>query len=106
MTKSKKKTIPAGKDSKINITYTEFAANQERTELVVGAGKEFDNDTLLEILGFEKDTDGILRLQVEEHHIDKDNNGKKVRIKDKKIIRMNRNVVPIREEEQEENEIA
>lgn len=100
------KKVPAGKDSKINITYTEFAANQERTEIKTGEGREFDNDTLLQILGFEKDADGILKLQTEEHHIDRDNNGEKVRIKDNKIIRMNNNVVSIREEEQEENEIA
>lgn len=61
----KKITHPADSNDKFEITYTEFAANQERTEILSGEGKEFENDTVLEILGFEKDSKGILVLQAE-----------------------------------------
>lgn len=60
------KTVPAGKDDKLNLTCTQFAANQERTEIKAPEGKEFDNDALLELLGFEKDGKG-LKLAVEGH---------------------------------------
>lgn len=61
----KKITHPADSSDKFEITYTEFAANQERTEILSGEGKEFENDTLLEVLGFEKDSKGVLVLQTE-----------------------------------------
>lgn len=85
--------------------FTYMSISKEK-DLEVENNSKRDNEMLREIQGFEKDSNGVLKLQVEEYTIDRDDNGKIVRIKDNKIIRMNRNVVPMREEEQEENEIA
>ena len=79
------KTVPAGKGEKINITYTHFAANQERGEIAVGEGKEFDNDALLTMLGFEKDENGELKLPTSNYEIEIADNGEIIRrkVKDK-----------------------
>lgn len=67
MTKKKEvKTVPAGTKDKLNITYTQFATNKEKSELIAPEGHEFDNDALLKMLGFEKDGKG-LKLVAEGH---------------------------------------
>ena len=82
MVKSKKfKTVPAGKDDKFISTYAEFAANEQRTEIRTGENKEFDNDVLLEILGFEKNEKGELKLASNEHEAEIADNGEVIRRK-------------------------
>lgn len=76
MTINKVKSKAAGKNDKFEITYTEFAANQERTEITTGEGKQFDNDALLELLGFQKDANGELKLSAADHRIEKAEDGK------------------------------
>ena len=68
MTKLKKevKKVPAGKNDELTLTYTQFATDKERSELLAPEGHEFDNDALLEMLGFEKDGKG-LKLVTEGH---------------------------------------
>lgn len=80
MTKKKevRKTVPAGKNDNMELTYTQFATNQERTEMLTGEGKEFDNDALLELLGFEKDGNG-LKLSTSSHDVERDDKGKVTR---------------------------
>lgn len=80
MTKVKeKKRIPAGKNDNVTVTYTQFAANQEKTQVITGDGKEFDNDALLKLLGFEKGANGVLSLQTEEHGFEIAPNGELIR---------------------------
>lgn len=74
-------------------------------EIEYGNSSQYPNKELLK-RGFKENSEGVLILPAEEHHVDRDDNGNIIRIKDNKIIRMNRNVVPIREEAQEEHEIA
>ena len=85
--RSERKFSPAGKDEKFSITYTHFAGNQEKTEILTGDGREFDNDTLLEILGFEKDSSGILRLPAEDHEFDRDSKGNIIRMEEIRAIK-------------------
>ena len=85
--RSERKFSPAGKDEKFSITYTHFAGNQEKTEILIGDGREFDNDTLLEILGFEKDSSGILRLPAEDHEFDRDSKGNIIRMEEIRAIK-------------------
>ena len=63
MTKKKEevKTNPAGRNDKTKITYANFAANLQKTEMKID-GKEFDNDLLLRSLGFELDNKGTMRM--------------------------------------------
>lgn len=72
------KTVPAGKDDELNIAYTQFASNLARSEIKSGEGHEFDNDALLELLGFEKDGKG-LKLNTEDHNFEVLANGEKIR---------------------------
>lgn len=98
-------TNPAKPSDAFDFTYMEIR-NEKDLEILYENSGERDNEMLREIQGFEKDSNGVLVLKTEDYNIDRDDSGEKVRIKDNKIIRMNRNVVPMREEEQEENEIA
>lgn len=80
------KTVPAGKDDNLNLTYTHFETNQARDEIKTGEGHEFDNDVLLELLGFEKDGKG-LKLNTEDHNFEVLANGEKIRKdKDGKVL--------------------
>lgn len=74
-------------------------------EIEYGNNSQYLSEELSK-MGLVVNSEGMVIIKTEDHYIDRDDNGKIVRIKDNKIIRMNRNVVPIREEEQEENEIA
>ena len=80
MTKKREvKSNPAGKDEKLTITYTGFATNLEKSEMLVQEGKQFDNDALLELLGFEKDGNGGMKLPTEAHNCEVLAKGKKIR---------------------------
>ena len=80
MTKKREvKSNPAGKDEKLTITYTGFATNLEKSEMLVQEGKQFDNDALLELLGFEKDDRGSMKLSTEKHNCEVVAKGKKIR---------------------------
>lgn len=80
------KTVPAGKDDRLNLTCTQFASNQERSEIKAPEGREFDNDALLELLGFEKDGKG-LKLPTEGHDFEILPNGEILRKdKDGKVL--------------------
>lgn len=87
------KTVPAGKDDKLNLTCTQFASNQERSEIIAPEGREFDNDVLLELLGFEKDGKG-LKLVAEGHDFEILPNGE--------ILRKNRDGKVLTGSEKEE----
>lgn len=76
----KKKSMPAGKNDNIRVAYTQFESNMDRTEIKVGDGREFDNDALLELLGFEKDASGVLRLPAASHEFDRDSKGNIIRM--------------------------
>ena len=89
-----------------DFTYMSIS-NQKDLEILYENSDQRDSEMLREIQGFEKDSNGVLVLKTEDYNIDRDNNGEKVRIKDNKIIKMNRNTVSLdekrKEKEQEEN---
>lgn len=102
------KRIRQGLQIKDTFDFTYMSISNERDlEILYENSDERDNEILREIQGFEKDSNGVLVLKTEDYNIDKDNNGEKVRIKDNKIIKMNRNIVSLdekrKEKEQEEN---
>ena len=76
--KEMKKTKPAGANERIDVTYTTFATNREKTEMRTGEGKDFDNEELLKMLGFEE-KDGVLSLKATEHESELNEKGKVVR---------------------------
>lgn len=80
--KKEKKFIPASENDKLIITCTHFASNKEKTELLTGEGKEFDNDALLETLGFKKDDKGVLTLNTVDYQFDRDTKGNVIRLGD------------------------
>ena len=53
---------PAGKNDELNLTYTQFAADREKSEMRIGEGFEFENDALLKSFGFELDNSGTLTM--------------------------------------------
>lgn len=102
------KRIRQGLEEKDIFDFTYMSiSNQKDLEILYENSDERDNEMLREIQGFEKDSNGVLVLKTEDYNIDRDNNGEKVRIKDNKIIKMNRNIVSLdekrKEKEQEEN---
>lgn len=54
---------PAGKNDELNLTYTQFAADREKSEMRIGEGFEFENDALLKSFGFELDNSGTLTMK-------------------------------------------
>ncbi len=74
-----KKQRPAGKNDELEIAYTNFASNERRTELKA-EGKEFDNDELLKMLGFQ-DKDGVMTLSTAEYEAEIAPNGEIIRRK-------------------------
>ena len=74
-----KKQRPAGKNDSLEVAYTNFASNERKTELKV-EGKEFDNDELLRMLGFQ-DKDGVMTLSTSEYDAEIAPNGEIIRRK-------------------------
>ena len=72
-----KKQRPAGKNDSLEVAYTNFASNERKTELKV-EGKEFDNDELLRMLGFQ-DKDGVMTLSTSEYDAEIAPNGEIIR---------------------------
>jgi len=58
-----KKMRPAGKNDKFDVTYTHFATERQKAEILTGNGEKFDNDALLEMLGFKKNEQGELTIK-------------------------------------------
>lgn len=79
MAERENKTRPAGINDNIEVTYTNFEANSERTEVKTGEGKEFDNEELLRMLGFKENAQGIMTLNATSNKVEKDEKGKTVR---------------------------
>ena len=52
------KTKPAGKNDKFDVTYTHFATEKQKNELSTGKGEKFDNNALIEMLGFRENENG------------------------------------------------
>ncbi len=73
---------PAGRNEKFEVTYTGFATNKERTEMQIDEGHEFDNEALLQMLGFEKDSNGQLVLKTNEYDCEIADNGEVIRRKE------------------------
>lgn len=91
MTKKAVKRTPIGKEEGVELTYTNFAANQERTQLQTGEGREFENDILLEMLGFKKDENGNLRISTNNHKAQREDNGEiSIRKAGNKILTQNK----------------
>lgn len=64
MTKRKEvENNPAGKNDELNLTYTQFAADREKSEIRIGEGNGFENDILLKSFGFELDNSGTLTMK-------------------------------------------
>lgn len=79
---------PAGKNDELNLTYTQFAADEKRKEIRIGEGFEFENDLLLKSFGFELDNSGTLTMKAldnEKIHIEEETN-KIERIIDGKVV--------------------
>ena len=79
MSEKKYESKPAGVNDKIEVTYTNFATNRERTEARTGEGKEFDNEELLRLLGFKENSQGEMTLSATSIDVEKDKNGKVIR---------------------------
>lgn len=90
-TEREKKYSSAGKEDKIRLNFTECAGNEEKSELRIGEGKEYNNDGLLELLENSKKIP-YLSLKTSEHTYEIDDNGE--------IVRNNR--VPARNKEEKE----
>ena len=91
--KKKYKVSPAGRNDKFEITYTGFAADIERTEIKVDEGHEFDNEGLLQMLGFEKDENGNLKLPASDYEAEIADNGEIIRRKKgSKVLTENENI--------------
>ena len=73
------KSKPAGVNDNLEVTYTSFATNREKTEARTGEGKEFDNEELLRMLGFKENAQGIMTLSASPNNVEKDAKGKVVR---------------------------
>ncbi len=73
--KLKGKSRPAGIGDKLKIGYTHIATNDKKTELRTGEGQEFDNNALLEMLGF-KEENGIMKLSASSNTVKRDKRGK------------------------------
>ena len=68
---------PAGKNDELNLTYTQFAANKERSEIRIDEGFGFENDALLKSFGFELDNSGTLTMKAVDNdkiHIEEKDN--------------------------------
>ena len=59
----KKKMKPAGKNDSFDVTYTHFKTDRQRNELSTGNGERFDNDVLLEMLGFKENENGEMAIK-------------------------------------------
>ena len=59
----KRKMKPAGKNDSFDVTYTHFATEREKTELLTGKGERFDNDELLRMLGFTENENGEMTIK-------------------------------------------
>lgn len=96
MSKKELKSRPAGVKDNFDITYTHFAANNERTELRTGEGKDFDNDELLRTLGFKENGQGYMSLSATENNVEINESGE--------IVRRSKNGRTLTERKQEEAE--
>ena len=54
---------PAGKSDVLDLTYTQFAADEKKREIRIGEGFGFENDALLKSFGFELDNKGTLTMK-------------------------------------------
>lgn len=79
MSKREIKKRPAGVNDNFEVTYTNFAANKERTEARVGEGHEFDNEELLKQLGFKENAQGVMSVSASSNEIAKDEKGNVVK---------------------------
>lgn len=79
MSEKRLKSRPAGVNDKLDITYTNFAANREKTEARTGEGKGFDNEELLKMLGFKENAQGVMTVSATPNEIEKDEKGNVIR---------------------------
>lgn len=58
----KKITNPAEPNDHYSLDYTIIAANEQQKEIKFGDGMQFENDLVLQALGFKPDKEGVLKI--------------------------------------------